>query len=350
MILSVKGTADRLNAHGEIKVVDMDVLDKSSDLYIQGVNISMPVDISYPEVSFSKDIGRFGSLSVQNISWGNLHFKDLDAFPAIWQNAIIFKEDIFMPIFGGSFRLKDINYNNIFSSKRNLLLSIQIDNIDLDKISSVLNIPRVSGSLSGFIPKVSFIENSLLTEGEIILELFGGEMRVSDLSINNVFSPIASLKSSIELKEIDLGKLTNTFKFGHISGIMQGYLKNLVITNGQAESFESSIETVKRKDVGQWISVEALKKISILGSGSSASILNSGIYEFFKKYRYKKIGFKGSLRNDNFLLLGFEAEGNKQYLVKGGLLPPKVDVINYTQNISFQEMLKRLKRIKQMER
>jgi hypothetical protein len=171
-------------------------------------------------------------------------------------------------------------------------------------------------------------------------------MRVSDISIDNVFTPVASLKSVVEFKDIDLGKLTGTFEFGHISGILEGSVKDLVIVNGQPESFEARIETVKRRGVGQKMSVEALEKISILGTGSSASILKSGIYRFFKEYKYRKMGFRGSLKNDNFLLLGIETEGDKGYIVRGALLPPKVDVISYTQNISFKEMVKRLMRIK----
>jgi hypothetical protein len=45
------------------------------------------------------------------------------------------------------------------------------------------------------------------------------------------------------------------------------------------------------------------------------------------------------------VLIGIEREGNKGYLVRGGILPPKVNVINYTQAISFREMMKRLQRV-----
>ncbi|NOZ69633.1 MAG: hypothetical protein GXP46_10435, partial [Deferribacteres bacterium] len=85
--------------------------------------------------------------------------------------------------------------------------------------------------------------------------------------------------------------------------------------------------------------------ISILGTGSSSSILDRGIYRFFKEYRYEKLGFRASLKNDRLRLLGIENRGNTGYLVKGGLLPPKVDVISYNQDISFKEMVSRLKRV-----
>ena len=60
------------------------------------------------------------------------------------------------------------------------------------------------------------------------------------------------------------------------------------------------------------------------------------------------MGFKGILRNDNLRLIGIEKKGNKEYLVRGGFVPPKVDVINYTRNVSFEEMVRRLSRIARM--
>ena len=65
----------------------------------------------------------------------------------------------------------------------------------------------------------------------------------------------------------------------------------------------------------------------------------------FKDKIYANLGFSGRLRNDNFTLRGIVREGGLEYLVRGGVLPPKVNVINYTQEISFREMVKRLKRI-----
>ncbi|HDK41548.1 MAG TPA: hypothetical protein ENG93_02685 [Nitrospirae bacterium] len=131
---------------------------------------------------------------------------------------------------------------------------------------------------------------------------------------------------------------------------MQGYVRNLVIANSQAERFEALIETVRRKGVTQKISVEAINKISIMGTGSASAILSTGIYKLFEQYKYAKIGFKGKLKNDNFLLGGIVTEGNKEYIVKGGILPPKVNIISHTRNVSFQEMVKRLNSIKQIEK
>jgi hypothetical protein len=360
--ISAKGTLERFNAKGEIKVADMDIIGtggtggresmggtgggEGSGPSISGINVALPVDISYPDVSSRRAIDNFGYFRIQNISWGALKLNQIELFPALWQNDFVFREDIVVPVFGGNVRLKDVYYKDILGPGRALILRIDIDGIDLAELSVALGMPGFTGSFSGTIPKVSFVGTNLLTEGEILLELFGGELRVSEISINNVFSPAASLNSTIEFKEIDLGKLTGTFEFGNISGVLQGYVKDLVIANGQPESFEALVETVKRRGVGQKISVEALEKISIIGTGFSARVLNRVIYQLFKEYKYSKMGFRGWLKNDTFLLLGIEMEGEKGYLVKGGLLPPKVNVISYVQVISFREMVKRLKRVR----
>ena len=73
-------------------------------------------------------------------------------------------------------------------------------------------------------------------------------------------------------------------------------------------------------------------------------------YENKEEYNYAKIGFKALLKNDNLFLQGIKGKGNVGYLVKGSIMPPKVDVVSYNQNISFKEVVNRIKRIKQAKR
>ena len=350
--LSAKGSREKFILLGNLETIDTDITATSSGLSVKGLNISLPIDMYYPEAAPSniKETAHFGSLRIKDISWGGLNIKDLNAYPAIQRNALLFREDISIPVFDGEVALRNIRYDQIFSPERSLFLSIDINGVDLAKLSTALGMSQLGGNLSGAIPEARFAGSSLSTDGEIILKLFEGEMRLHNFSINNFTGKIPSIKTSVDIKEINLGGLTGAFEFGNITGIMSGYIRELVITDGQAEQFDASIESIRGKGAPQWISVEALENISVLGSGSSTSILNRGIYSLFKRYRYDKIGVKGSLRNDNLLLSGIKGEGGKQYLVKGGIIPPKVNVISYTQNISFQDMVKRLKRIKQIEK
>lgn len=345
--LNIQGGPDHFITSGDIQVADMDIAGKSPDKSVKGIDIFLPLDLSYPKPLHSRNEIRFGSMRINDLSWSTLKLKNLEIFPSVWYNNVVFKQDIDIPIMGGDIVLKDIFYGGIFSPDKQLRLSIDIKGIDLDKASAAFGLPEFSGTLSGSIPRVTLVQDNLRTEGGIRLELFGGKMRIGNLSVDNVFSPATSFKSDIEFEDIDLGRLTNTFDFGHISGVVRGSISDLVIADGQAGHFKATLESYRKKGVDQRISVNALKKISILGSGSSTSILDKGIYQLFKEYRYEKIGFRAYLKNDNLLLSGIETEGDRSYLVKGGLLPPKVDVINYTQNISFQEMVSRLERLKQ---
>ena len=312
---------------------------------MSGIHISLPVDLSYPSANEIARDGTYGSVRVQDVSWGGITLNDMEFFPAVRQNALVLKEDMSIRVFGGDIVLSDISYRDLLSPERGLRLAVNIRNISLAEASAALEIPEFSGTLTGSIPSAVFSKGRLSTDGEVVLELFDGRVRISDLSVDNVLSPVASIQSGIEIEDINLGKLTGTFDFGHISGVISGHIKDLVIVNGQAQSFAARFATVRKKGVDQKISVKALKKISILGTGTSTSVLDKSIYRLFKEYRYEKLGFNASLNNDNLVLLGLESRGNAGYLVKGGFLPPKVDVINYTQHISFKEMLKRLKRI-----
>ena len=346
--LDITGTSGRFKARGEFQTTDMNISNKNHDKAISGISLSLPVSIEYPEVSQTRRPVRFGALKLTEAAWSGIKFKEIEVNPSLWDNNLTFSRDVTVPVLGGDIIIRNISFNNIFSPERQLGFSIDIKNIDLGQASVAFSLPRFNGKLSGSISGATLYQNRLLADGEINMDLFGGSVRISDLSVDNILSPVASLKTDIEFNGIDLGQLTSTFDFGHISGLVRGNFHDLVIVNGQAQRFNAFLESYARKGIAQTINVEALRKISILGTGSSPSILDRGIYRFFKEYKYEKLGFRASLKNDHLLLLGIERDGSKGYLVKSGLLPPKVDVINYTQDISFKEMVSRLKRLKQI--
>ena len=120
---------------------------------------------------------------------------------------------------------------------------------------------------------------------------------------------------------------------------------DLVIADGQPARFQAQVETVERPGSSQWISVEALNKITILSSGADSNVLYGGLAGFFENFRYSKMGFKANLRNDRLILRGVESREGKEFLVVGTLLPPTVNIISHTQEIGFSELLRRLERV-----
>jgi hypothetical protein len=123
----------------------------------------------------------------------------------------------------------------------------------------------------------------------------------------------------------------------------------LLITAGQPSELQADIYTVERRGTSQWINVEALNKLTVLSSGNGGSNVYGGLVTFFDNFRYSKMGFKATLKNDRLTLRGVATKDGKEFLVVGSLLPPTVNIISHTQEIGFSELLRRLERIKQSE-
>jgi hypothetical protein len=217
--------------------------------------------------------------------------------------------------------------------------------LQLDSITETLNWPRFSGILTGSIPEVQSVDHLLRTRGEIQAEVFGGRVSVGKLEIEEPFSSLASIRLDAKVDGIELEQLSKTFAFGRISGILEGSVQDLVITDGQPAEMRADFRSVDR-GAEQRISVEALDKITVLSSGESAGALYGGLAGFFDSFRYSKLGFKATLKNDRLTLRGVESDGNKELLVVGSLIPPTVNIISHTQNIAFSELMRRLERIK----
>lgn len=341
----VSGTKDRFTADGTVTISGMNLHGSRPSTSLEGMELHLPFSLHTDGKAFENSPEEYGTLSIDRLDWDGAEIDHLTARPLIEDNRLLFKEAVALPLFGGTITLKDILYSNLLRKDRTLTLAVDIDDLNLAEGSVALKFPPFSGRVTGTIPQVRLEGRRLTTQGEILLHLFGGEVRIDKISGEDLFTPVPSLHASIKLRKIDLRQLTGTFEFGKISGILEGEIRDLVLTRGQPERFEARIETVPTKGVPQKISVEALEKISILGSGTSPTLFGRGIYQLFKEYRYSRMGFRSTLKNDKFILHGIERFGNRGYLVKGSLLPPKVNVVNYTQDISFREMVKRLRRI-----
>jgi hypothetical protein len=142
--------------------------------------------------------------------------------------------------------------------------------------------------------------------------------------------------------------MTRDTAFGKIEGSLRGSIKGLEIADGQPQRFDLFMETVKKKDVPQKISVRAVDNIAQIGGGASPfSGVTGAFVSLFKELPYEKIGIKASLENDVFRINGTIKEHGREYLVKKGGFSG-VDVIigsSGGNTISFKDMVKRIKRV-----
>jgi hypothetical protein len=267
---------------------------------------------------------------------------------SFWNNSLRFADPIHIPLYSGSVVVKDLIWTDIMGAPKNLSFSVAVDDIRLLELTEALGWYRFGGNLSGSIPQVQFVGNSLNSKGEVKLNVFDGHVLIKGLEIQEPFSSFPSIKMDLLLDEINLERASETFEFGRISGILEGTIEELVVTQGQAAQFRADLHTVERQGVSQWISVEALDKITVLSSGDEAGSIYGGLTKLVDSFRYSKLGFKAALKNDRLALRGIESRDGQEYLMVGTFLPPTVNIVSHTQVIGFSELMHRLERIRQV--
>ena len=343
--LHAQGNLDHLVAAGRMTLENGELRGKPNDWEIAPVALTLPFQISYPEKSNSANRATPGILSIRGGRFGSRSLEPITTAVSLSHNTLLLHQPVRLALFGGSVEIANLAWPDIINDPKAMSFSLELKLLQLQELTDALGWPRFSGTLSGAIPQIRSTRETLRSEGQVHADLFGGQLQIDRMEIENPFSAIPSLKLTARFQNIRLEQVFDTFSFGKISGILDGVVNDLVITDGQPARFQAQAETVERPGSSQWISVEALNKITILSSGQDSNVLYSGLAGFFENFRYRKMGFRASLKNDKLILRGVESRDGKEFLVVGTLLPPTVNIISHTQEIGFSELLRRLERI-----
>jgi hypothetical protein len=343
--LHARGNLDRLMTEGRMTLQGGELRGESNGWEIGPLALTLPFQVRYPEKSHSGDRTSPGILSIRGGRFGSRSLEPITSAVSLSNNTLIFHQPVRLVIFGGSVEITNLAWPDVINNPKAMSFGLDLRLLQLQELTDALGWPRFSGTLSGAIPQIRSSGDTLRSEGQVQADLFGGQLQIDQMEIENLFSAIPSLKLAARFQNIRLEQVSDTFAFGKISGILQGAVNDLVITDGQPARFQAQAETVERPGSSQWISVEALNKITILSSGQDSNVLYGGLAGLFENFRYSKMGFKATLRNDKLTLRGVESRDGKEFLVVGTLLPPTVNIISHTQEIGFSELVRRLERI-----
>ena len=341
----LKGSAQQLSVSGNLSLSGGELRPKNGGWEIGGLDLKLPFSIGWDGTNKEQGGAPEGSLAIGRIRLAGRDVRFSPAVVALSQNELRFREPLRASAFGGEIIVTDLRWQDVIRQPRQLNFSLAVNRVQLEELTEAMDWPAFSGTLTGSIPEVQSSDTKLKTQGEIRAEVFGGRVRISKPEIDDPFSSLAAIRLDAALANISLEQLSKTFAFGRISGILEGTVADLIITDGQPSQFGADLHSVDR-GTEQRISVEALNKITVLSSGQSAGALYGGLAGLFDSFRYSKLGFKAILRNDRLVLRGVESRGDQEYLVVGSLLPPTVNVISHTQTIGFSELLRRLERIR----
>jgi hypothetical protein len=215
--------------------------------------------------------------------------------------------------------------------------------LSMPPLSAALGWPEMQGTLSGMIPHVSYQDKILTVDGALLFRIFDGTIVVSSLKLDDPFGPAPHLFGNLDMRELDLGALTQAFSFGNVQGRIDVGVKGLELVNWLPVRFDAKVASSPgsyRKKISQ----KAVQNISALGGAGAAAAVQRSVMRIFENFGYSRIILSCVLRDGVCAMDGERSEGNSYFIVKGGGIPA-INVMGYNHEVDWDELLNRLKRV-----
>lgn len=222
------------------------------------------------------------------------------------------------------------------------LLDGLVTPVSMRTFSTAVGWMPLSGKLSGMVPRMRYEDGVLTLGGILLVQVFDGDVTVRNLRIEKPLGIVPRLWADTRLDGIDLKTLTRTFSFGRIEGRVNGAIDNLYMEAWQPVAFDARIETPEDDRSRHRISQKAVDNISNLGGAGMGGVMSRGFLRFFEDFRYQRLGISCRLENSVCHMEGVEPAADGFYLVKGSLLPPRLDVIGHNSEVDWSSLLERL--------
>jgi hypothetical protein len=339
----VTGIKDDMDVDGHINLKKLNLA--YSDVSIEDLNIDLPIFITYPQAKTSilkYDVldSQYGTVQIKRLSSGPLEIKDIQTNPTIISNNFFVKDPLKISIFNGIIDIEDVFVENITGPDRKINFTFRLNNIDLEKVTTAYKLTSFEGALNSSIISFQQEEDKLFSEGKMKINVFGGDITVSNLALTNFLKPLMGIEFSAEINHLNLGQMSNTFReWGSITGIINGYMKDFALVAGEPSSFEIELKTVKDPTAKQIVSTKFLKSF-VPGVGK---VLDKFGYT---NYKYEVMGLHATLENDYITLQGAVREEAKELFMKGaGLKKLEIVFHDVDKKIKFKNFLNSFKGI-----
>ncbi|MDO5090730.1 MAG: hypothetical protein Q4D61_04225 [Cardiobacteriaceae bacterium] len=222
---------------------------------------------------------------------------------------------------------------------RDYRLDARIEPLDLRGFAEALDLPPFEGVVSGEFQQVRFNREGMRLLQPVLVRIFGGEVRVHDLRVEQPFSVQPLLYFGLAIDRVDLQRLARVLQVAEIRGNISGTVKDVLLQDWAVKRFAADIHTSRDEPGKRLISHEAVQYLSAAGGGSAV------VGEFVRvlnAFPYARLGFVARLENNVLHMQGVEdAADGGYYLVKGSGLP-RLDIIGYERRVDWPELLRRL--------
>lgn len=218
---------------------------------------------------------------------------------------------------------------------------MNLSRIDFGKVSAALGLPAFTGELSGYLPRARYADDRIDFDGGLNLQLFGGTVTATELSMERPFGVAPTLSADIALDNLDLQALTGVFDFGSISGRLAGRIAGLRLVDWSPAAFDAELHTVPAPGVRQRISQRAVQNISSVGDASFVGSLQGRLIGFFDDFGYARIGISCRLDNEVCEMGGLRSAGDGFTIVEGAGVP-RLDVVGFNRRVDWPTLVERL--------
>ena len=221
----------------------------------------------------------------------------------------------------------------------------EIGGISMDRFTAALGLPVMHGTLDAKIPMVSQVKSTLRVDGALFFKVFDGTIEAKNLVLLDLFSKAPRVQADIAMRNLDLELVTRTYSFGNITGRIDARIAGLELVNWQPVKFDAQLAS-SAGDYPRKISQAAVQNISALGGAGAAAAIQRSFLRFFEQFGYEKLGWGCKLQNGVCEMSGVEDRPQGYVIVKGGGIPA-ITVMGYNRQVSWQELLDRIKRVTQ---
>lgn len=256
-----------------------------------------------------------------------------------------------LPIFDGGLAIETLRVRHAGTDQMYLRFDAEVRPISVALLSRALGWPEFSGTISGSIPDLQLSQGVVTLGGNLEASVFDGRVVVRDLRLRDPLGKFPRLHASIDIENLDLKLVTNTFSFGMITGRLSGRVEDLETFDWMPESFDARFQTPPDDRSPHRISQRAVTNLSSIGGGSGggvAAALQGGFLKFFDSFSYERLGLSCRLANDVCTMRGVESTAGGYYIVKGAGLP-RINVIGSQSRVAWTRLVRQLGAIMESE-
>jgi hypothetical protein len=250
---------------------------------------------------------------------------------------------VVLPMLDGALRVEDLQVAGLGSEALLWRFGASLEPMSLGALTDTLAWPAFGGTIAGAIPLVSYADGVVSVDGGLKMEVFDGAVAVRNLSIENPFGVIPLLRADVDMEDLSLAALTNTFSFGNIQGRLDGTVHGLVLEDWQPTAFDARFRTPGDDDSRHRISQRAVQDLASLGG--AGAILSSTVLSLFEEFSYRRLGISCRLHDGVCDMDGVAPAERGYYIVEGGGLPPRIDVLGFNRRVDWNVLLSRLAQI-----